>query len=68
VIGDAVNSASRLTELAKDVPGGVLATWDTVVAAIEQGDADAAGHWEKCGSEVLRGRTEKTALATPVWD
>ncbi|WP_322937316.1 adenylate/guanylate cyclase domain-containing protein [Nocardioides bizhenqiangii] len=68
VIGDAVNSASRLTELAKDVPGGVLATWDTVVAAVERGDADAAAQWQKCGAKVLRGRTEKTALATPVWD
>ena len=68
VIGDAVNSASRLTELAKDVPGGVLAMWDTVVAAVERGDADAAALWEKSGSKVLRGRTEKTALAVPVWD
>ena len=68
VIGDAVNTASRLTELAKDVPGGVLATWDTVVAAVEDGDADAAAHWEKHGGKVLRGRTEKTTLAVPVWD
>ena len=68
VIGDAVNSASRLTELAKEVPGGVLAMWDTVVAAVERGDADAAALWEKSGSKVLRGRTEKTALAVPVWD
>ncbi len=67
VIGDAVNSASRLTELAKDVPGGVLAMWETVVAAVERGDADAAAHWEKSGAKVLRGRTEKTALAVPVW-
>ncbi len=68
VIGDAVNSASRLTELAKEVPGGVLAMWETVVAAVERGDADAAALWEKSGSKVLRGRTEKTALAVPVWD
>ena len=68
VIGDAVNSASRLTELAKDVPGGVLAMWDTVVAAIERGDADAATQWEKGGSRLLRGRTDKTPLAIPVWD
>lgn len=68
VIGDAVNSASRLTELAKEVPGGVLALWDTVVAAVGSGDADAATHWEKCGTKVLRGRTERTELAVPVWD
>ncbi len=68
VIGDAVNSASRLTDLAKDVPGGVLAMWDTVVAAAERGGADEAIHWEKNGSAVLRGRSEKTALAVPVWE
>lgn len=66
VIGDAVNSASRLTELAKDVPGGVVAMWDTVVAAAERGHADEAIHWEKSGSAVLRGRSEKTELAVPV--
>jgi adenylate cyclase len=68
VIGDAVNSASRLTDLAKDVPGGVLAMWDTVVAAAERGHAEEAIHWEKSGSALLRGRAEKTALAVPVWD
>lgn len=68
VIGDAVNSASRLTDLAKDVPGGVLAMWSTVVAAAERGDADEAVHWEKSGTAVLRGRTERTELAVPVWD
>jgi adenylate cyclase len=67
VIGDAVNSASRLTELAKDEPGGVLAMWDTVVAAIECGDPDAAAHWGKRRPELLRGRTEKTPLAVPRW-
>jgi len=68
VIGDAVNTASRLTDLAKDVPGGVVAMWDTVVAAAECGDAEEAIHWEKSGTAVLRGRSEKTALAVPVWD
>lgn len=68
VIGDAVNSASRLTDLAKDVPGGVLATWDSVVEAADNGGAAEAVHWEKRGTAVLRGRPEKTALAVPVWD
>ena len=66
VIGDAVNSASRLTDLAKETDGCVLAMWDTVVAAADRGHADEAVHWEKRGSAVLRGRTEKTALAVPV--
>jgi adenylate cyclase len=66
VIGDAVNSASRLTDLAKDVPGGVLAMWDTVVAAAERGHAEEAVLWEKSGTTVLRGRSDKTELAVPV--
>ncbi|MEZ0577252.1 adenylate/guanylate cyclase domain-containing protein [Nocardioides sp. MH1] len=66
VIGDAVNSASRLTDLAKETGFGVVATWDTVVAAAERGHAEETIHWEKHGSVLLRGRTEKTALAVPV--
>ncbi|WP_183093478.1 adenylate/guanylate cyclase domain-containing protein [Nocardioides stalactiti] len=66
VIGDAVNSASRLTDLAKDVDGRVLAMWSSVVAAAELGHAEEAIHWQKHGSVVLRGRSEKTELAVPV--
>jgi adenylate cyclase len=66
VIGDAVNSASRLTDLAKETDGCVLAMWDTVAAAVERGHTDVERHWQKHGSAVLRGRSEKTALAVPV--
>jgi adenylate cyclase len=59
VIGDAVNSAARLTDLAKDVPGGVLAARSSVEAA---DDAESA-HWVAHGEVVLRGRTEPTRLA-----
>ena len=61
VVGDAVNTAARLTELAKDVDGRLLATWASVTAA---GDEEAA-HWQETGSTTLRGRSEETALATP---
>ena len=37
VVGDAVNTAARLTELAKDVDGRLLATWSSVEAAAERG-------------------------------
>lgn len=60
VIGDAVNTASRLTELAKD-EGGLLATWATVEAAGEE-----AERWQESGSTTLRGRPAPTALARPV--
>ena len=61
VIGDAVNSAARLTELAKDVPGHVLAAW----ASVETANADEAAHWTRHENASLRGRTEETATAVP---
>ena len=61
VIGDAVNSAARLAELARDVPGRVLADGAMLAAAGEE-----AAQWELCGSLVLRGRTAPTGLARPV--
>ncbi|HWM75658.1 MAG TPA: adenylate/guanylate cyclase domain-containing protein, partial [Nocardioides sp.] len=61
VVGDAVNTAARLTELAKDVDGRLLATWASVQAA---GDEEAS-RWRERGSTTLRGRTDATALAVP---
>ena len=60
VIGDPVNAAARLTELAKQQPGRVLADQDVVDAA-----GPEAEHWEPCGEQVLRGRTAPTRLARP---
>jgi adenylate cyclase len=60
VIGDPVNTAARLCELAKTVPGKVLADGDVVARA-----GGEAGAWEACGDAVLRGRTASTALARP---
>ncbi|MFD1535002.1 adenylate/guanylate cyclase domain-containing protein [Pseudonocardia aurantiaca] len=62
VIGDPVNEAARLTELAKTVPGGVLAAG----RAVELAGAEEAAHWELGESTELRGRGEPTRLATPV--
>ncbi len=62
VIGDAVNSAARLTDLAKDVPGRVLAMSDTVEVA----DPEEAARWQEYGAAVLRGRSAETRLAVPV--
>ncbi len=58
VIGDAVNSAARLTDLAKDAPGCVLVSWATV----EQAAGDEGDHWTDHGSLTLRGRTEATRV------
>ena len=62
VIGDAVNAAARLTELAKDVDGHLLAAWDSVEAASD----DEAAHWERHDTVTLRGRSSQTVLARPV--
>ena len=59
VIGDAVNCAARLAELARSVPGRTLAD-----AAVVRAAGAEAEHWEPQGSVVLRGRTATTGLAT----
>ncbi len=61
VIGDAVNAAARLTELAKDVEGHLLAAWESVEAASD----DEAAHWQRHDTVTLRGRSTETVLARP---
>jgi adenylate cyclase len=60
VIGDPVNEAARLTELAKD-RGGVLAS----AATLERADSEEAGRWRMDGTVELRGRGSETRLAVP---
>jgi adenylate cyclase len=62
VIGDAVNCAARLTDLAKEVDGRVLATWESVAAATAQ----ETERWTRHGSTTLRGRSDETVLAVPM--
>ncbi|ALG83524.1 adenylate/guanylate cyclase domain-containing protein [Gordonia phthalatica] len=59
VIGDPVNEAARLTELAKDEPTRVLGSARAVFLA---SDAEAA-HWEIGEGVELRGRGIETLLA-----
>jgi adenylate cyclase len=62
VIGDPVNEAARLTELAKTLPGRVVASEAALTAA---GDGESS-RWD-VGDEVqLRGRPEPTRIAEPV--
>lgn len=61
VIGDPVNEAARLTELAKRAPGRVLASGSAVGAA---GEAEA-GRWRDGDERTLRGRSEPTRLFAP---
>ncbi|MCW2703386.1 MAG: Adenylate cyclase, family protein 3 [Blastococcus sp.] len=59
VIGDPVNEAARLTELAKEHPGRAVASEATVLAA----DPDERAHWVRDGEVELRGRD----VSTPTW-
>ncbi|HYG95831.1 MAG TPA: adenylate/guanylate cyclase domain-containing protein [Solirubrobacterales bacterium] len=60
VIGDPVNEAARLTELAKEQPVRVLASGATVAAAGVEGE-----RWQLGDSVTVRGRSEPTRLASP---
>ena len=61
VIGDPVNEAARLTELAKSVPGRLVAS----MAAVEEAAPAEAAHWRPGDEVTVRGRTQPTQLAIP---
>ncbi len=61
VIGEPVNEAARLCELAKDEPGRLLASADTVNAASENERA----RWSLGETVTLRGHGQPTRLAAP---
>ena len=61
VIGDPVNEASRLCELAKDAEGRVLAS----ARALERAREEEAARWREGESVELRGRAEQTRLVMP---
>ena len=62
VIGDPVNEAARLCELAKQRPGRLLAS-DGV---LRRAGAGEAAHWEVREQLVLRGRDSETGVAQPL--
>ncbi len=59
VIGDPVNEAARLSELAKTRPERLLVSG----SMLESVDAAERAHWRSDGSVVLRGRHAPTELA-----
>jgi adenylate cyclase len=61
VIGDPVNEAARLRELAKSRPERVLASAQTV----ERAGEPESGKWQVDGAARLRGRAVPTRLAYP---
>src|SRR6201991_142764 len=62
VIGEPVNEAARLCELAKSTPTHLLASSDTVQNASE----NESGCWTLGETVTLRGHDEPTRLAEPV--
>ncbi|MDT5052087.1 MAG: adenylate cyclase, partial [Mycobacterium sp.] len=62
VIGEPVNEAARLCELAKSTPSHLLASSETVRNASES----ERGHWTFGDTVTLRGHDEPTRLALPV--
>ena len=61
VIGDPVNEAARLSDLAKASANGVLAA----ATVLDTADEDEADRWEPGKSVILRGRSRPTRLAAP---
>jgi adenylate cyclase len=61
VIGDPVNEAARLTELAKNTDSKLLAS-DAALARTRDGERD---RWRIGSEESLRGRTRRTRVAEP---
>ena len=59
VIGDAVNEAARLTELAKTRPERLLVS----ASLLDALDETERAHWQHEGETVLRGRSAPTPLA-----
>ena len=61
VIGDAVNEAARLADLAKTSERRILVSG----AAIDRAERTERKRWDECYSTVLRGRSEPTHVWTP---
>ncbi|OBF57902.1 hypothetical protein A5787_23940 [Mycobacterium sp. 852002-50816_SCH5313054-b] len=62
VIGEPVNEAARLCELAKSRPGKLLAT----AGALERASEEECAHWSLGDTVTLRGYERPTRLAYPV--
>jgi adenylate cyclase len=61
VIGDPVNQAARLTELAKERTERVLASEE----ALAQAGEEESARWQMCDELTLRGRARPTRVAVP---
>ncbi|MFB6723271.1 adenylate/guanylate cyclase domain-containing protein [Kribbella sp. NPDC056345] len=61
VIGDPVNEAARLSELAKNIPERLIAS----MATVDEAGPTEGAHWRPGDRVTVRGRSEPTQLAVP---
>jgi len=61
VIGDAVNEAARLADLAKTSERRILCS----AAAVDRAGEAERARWAECYSTVLRGRSQATHVLAP---
>lgn len=61
VVGDAVNEAARLADLAKTLDRRMVCS----AAAVDRADPAERRHWAPHGETILRGRAEPTHVWTP---
>jgi adenylate cyclase len=61
VIGDPVNEAARLSELAKTAPGRLIAS----MTAVEEASEAESDQWQQSELVTVRGRSMPTRLAIP---
>ncbi|GAA3115317.1 adenylate cyclase [Kribbella aluminosa] len=61
VIGDPVNEAARLSELAKTAPGRLIAS----MTAVEEAETAESDQWQPSDLVTVRGRSVPTRLAVP---
>jgi adenylate cyclase len=64
VIGDAVNEAARLADLAKTSDRRILCS----AAALDRADPAERAQWASYGSTTVRGRSEATNISAPADD
>ena len=62
MIGDPVNEAARLADLAQTAVQRIMSS----AAAIERADSAERRHWAPHGSVILRGRSEPTHICVPI--
>ena len=65
VIGDPVNEAARLCDVAKELPTRVAASGAVITAATERSSTAGTHTWRQVSTVTLRGRDTETSVFSP---